>query len=89
VVACVFWVGLVAALIAAVVLPILLVGLLAAVWLGFFFLGFPYFERVRPHHRVCLKCGYDLRGLPEPVTCPECGDTEAQTDQVLRRAGRV
>lgn len=23
--------------------------------------------------RFCVKCDYDLRGLPEPCMCPECG----------------
>lgn len=23
--------------------------------------------------RICLKCGFDLRGLEESGTCPECG----------------
>lgn len=22
---------------------------------------------------ICFECGYDLRGLPKPVRCPECG----------------
>ncbi len=26
---------------------------------------------IMPRH--CLGCGYDLRGLPEPCDCPECG----------------
>ena len=34
------------------------------------------FLAVRLKHRevkgVCVRCGYDLRGLPEP-RCPECG----------------
>lgn len=24
-------------------------------------------------HGLCPSCGYDLRGLPRPVSCPECG----------------
>ena len=24
-------------------------------------------------HRFCLKCSYDLRGIPPDVPCPECG----------------
>jgi len=24
-------------------------------------------------YRVCPGCGYDLAGLPDPYTCPECG----------------
>jgi hypothetical protein len=29
----------------------------------------------KPLPGVCVKCGYDLRGLPEKpdLTCPECG----------------
>lgn len=27
--------------------------------------------------RFCLKCGYDLRGLPEDDRCPECGEDVA------------
>jgi hypothetical protein len=29
---------------------------------------------LRARRNQCLKCGYDLRGLPEP-RCPECGRT--------------
>lgn len=29
-------------------------------------------KRRRHKHGVCTRCGYDLRGLPEP-RCPECG----------------
>jgi len=28
-------------------------------------------NRIR-YIRSCLKCGYDLYGLPDPI-CPECG----------------
>jgi hypothetical protein len=45
----------------------------AGVWVGLWLFAFPYFARVRAHHPICLKCAYDLRGLAEPVTCPECG----------------
>jgi hypothetical protein len=29
-------------------------------------------ELIKRGHRICIQCGYDLRGLPEP-RCPECG----------------
>ena len=32
----------------------------------------PLRRRRRRRRGLCLKCGYDLRGLPEP-RCPECG----------------
>lgn len=57
-------------------LVMLLLGALAA-WIvmtaflcGIVFLRRRYWPFVPPGH--CAKCGYDLRGLPEP-RCPECG----------------
>lgn len=29
----------------------------------------------RLHHRLCMKCGYDLASLPRTDHCPECGHT--------------
>lgn len=37
---------------------------------------------------ICLVCGYDLRGLPEPLTCPECG-AGYQLAAVRNEWGRV
>ena len=33
-----------------------------------------------PH--FCAKCGYSLRGIPEPHTCPECGEPATRHTQV-------
>ncbi len=30
----------------------------------------------RAREGLCVKCGYNLHGLPEPVRCPECGTTQ-------------
>ena len=35
-------------------------------------------------HPICRKCRYDLTGLDEPTTCPECG-----TDLDARKAVRI
>jgi len=45
---------------------------------GFFIWHRPYIRFVRQYLQdrgvaVCLRCGYDLRGLTEP-RCPECGE---------------
>jgi len=42
---------------------------LAVAWL---FIARRAGRQLRRSGRCCLKCGYDLRGLPEP-RCPECG----------------
>lgn len=34
--------------------------------------GARYLAKKPPEHGYCERCGYDLRGLPEP-RCPECG----------------
>ncbi|MCH8053444.1 MAG: hypothetical protein IH895_05235 [Planctomycetes bacterium] len=31
------------------------------------------FKAVAPNRHLCLKCNYDLRGLPDDHFCPECG----------------
>ena len=54
-------------------------GAAAVAWVGVWVLASPYFQIVRSHHLICLRCGYDLRGLPEPVTCPECGRSPSPT----------
>jgi hypothetical protein len=35
-------------------------------------------ERYRRKHNLCLKCGYALQGLPDPIVCPECGTAKAE-----------
>ena len=30
--------------------------------------------RKAPEGRWCARCGYDLRGTPTALTCPECGE---------------
>jgi len=45
-----------------------LVGLLLSVWM---WVGYTCKRRKRLMLRLCLKCGYDLRGSKN--RCPECG----------------
>jgi len=33
----------------------------------------------------CLECGYDLRGNPEGVVCPECGTPQTRVTPVIPR----
>ncbi|MCG8511969.1 MAG: hypothetical protein MI741_22355, partial [Rhodospirillales bacterium] len=38
------------------------------------------FERTIRRMMVCYRCGYDLRGNPTAVMCPECGGTVQPND---------
>jgi hypothetical protein len=48
----------------------------------------PSFRRTRlvvaRNGRVCLNCGFELKGLDDRGTCPECG-TEYDVERNLRR----
>ena len=64
----------------------LMLGLIAPCWAAFVLLGFyptlafirgPLRRRRRRKRGLCVKCGYNLTGLPEP-RCPECGTTFEQ-----------
>lgn len=46
-------------------------------------------RRRRRRHGFCLKCGYNLTGLPEP-RCPECGTPFAvrSTDEIHKSSPR-
>lgn len=35
----------------------------------------------------CYRCGYDLRGLPRPTVCPECGSVWSEAE-LLEKIGR-
>ena len=38
----------------------------------------------------CVSCGYDLRGNPEALTCPECGEpTPASLGEVIEGGGQA
>lgn len=50
-------------------LVVLAIGLLALAWS---LTPFPVTRRRRGHD-VCDHCGYSLKGLHKPMTCPECG----------------
>ncbi|HZL33838.1 MAG TPA: hypothetical protein VFC78_00930 [Tepidisphaeraceae bacterium] len=53
----------------------LIIGITMMFWTfgpGVLFLFADVRRRRREHSGLCVKCGYDLRGLPEP-RCPECG----------------
>lgn len=56
--------------------PLWVPSLLLLTWGVYPFLFRPRYRRWREHQRqrrgLCVSCGYDLRGLPEP-RCPECG----------------
>ena len=53
----------------------LVIGVTILIWSfgpGIIFLYFTRRMQQRATFGYCIKCGYDLRGLPEP-RCPECG----------------
>jgi predicted amidophosphoribosyltransferase len=37
-------------------------------------LAFRWRRWYRAYHRLCLRCGYDLRGSRHSEVCPECGE---------------
>lgn len=50
-------------------------------------------DTTEPHERdfgqrieiaLCAKCGYNLRGLPPPFRCPECGNIDPELNSALR-----
>ncbi|MFN0137513.1 MAG: hypothetical protein ACKVS9_15520 [Phycisphaerae bacterium] len=56
---------------------LLLTTLFAALWVGRRRTQRLFREECRrAGQRVCIACGYDLRGQPERTRCPECGSSE-------------
>lgn len=47
--------------------------LVAPVWIGVVLLPGLVRRRRRRAAGLCLRCGYDLKGLPNGTPCPECG----------------
>lgn len=50
-----------------------LIPLLIATALGVLCLAYPPPELQHERPAVCLRCTYDLTGLPRRARCPECG----------------
>lgn len=38
-------------------------------------------------HTMCPRCGYNLRGLDEPIACPECGIANPNSGDTIVKVG--
>lgn len=65
-------------------------GCIFPTWSAFLAAGIPtgllwWWDRRRPRAGMCVKCGYDLAGLPAGAACPECGTDRTGPDAADNR----